>query len=157
LLDVDRIAADLRRREQERSSAAQLRLYRRKLFEEQGPVFFRDLLGEVQRGCKELARRNPKWESAIFEPAADDRNFTARNSHIRPLVKVGVHLTTVNLIVRVEERQNAVDTFILDRQHRIDFSLDDNDRLALCMECSAVSIDDVTDLIVRALFGLPKR
>jgi hypothetical protein len=63
----------------------------------------------------------------------------------------------VNLIVRVEERQNAVDTFILDRQHRIDFSLDDNDRLALCMECSAVSIDDVTDLIVRALFGLPKR
>jgi hypothetical protein len=155
LVDVDAIAADITYREQERSAAQRMALCRRELLADHGPTFFRDLVGEVQRGCKELARRNPKC-AAVCDPPGD-RNFRVRNPDIRPSVEVNVHLSTVNLLIRVQERQSGADPFTVQRQHRVDFSIDDNDRLALCMECLPVNIDDVAELILRAVFGLPKR
>jgi hypothetical protein len=151
---VDDIASEIESRRELQTSADELRLNRLRLFRELGPLLFQQLMTEVRRGCGALAELRPECASLIYD-AATDNLFTLRNLGIRPSARVTTHLNTSNLVIRIEKAQSAIDPYVFDQQHRVDFTLDSNDQLAFCMECSPLDISDVLRLIVRPLFGLP--
>lgn len=151
---IEELIGEVQHRNQERAQRDALTLHRRTLLADQGPLFFEDLKAQVQRGCTEIARQHPEFASVAFDPQKAT-TFSVRNLDIRPQVKVSAHLHTVCVIILSETRESAVHSFSeTPGRHRIDFGLDSNDQLSLCMNCEHLGIDDVAKLILRPAFGL---
>jgi hypothetical protein len=72
----------------------------------------------------------------------------------RPMMKVTVHLGSVFMIIRVETCSSAAASYSEEANHRIEFGLDADGKLSLCMACVPMTLDDVAKLILRRLVGL---
>lgn len=149
----DDLDTELERRQQEQRTANELKLYRRRVFAEEGRALLEQLAAEVQRGCKRMATRRPGWARVLCDPIFKN-SFTVRNPSVSPSVKVRINLGSTALNISVEKQQSASDPFSATDHHRVDFSLDENDKLAFCLECSPLDIHGIASLIVRPALGL---
>lgn len=149
----DDLDAELEHRQQERRTANELKLYRRRVFAEEGRALLEQLAAEVQRGCRKMATRRSDWACVLCDPIFKN-SFSVRNPSIRPSVKVRINLGTTALNITIEKQQSASDLLSATDHHRVDFTLDENDKLAFCLECSPLDIHGIVSLIVRPALGL---
>jgi len=150
---IDELNDEFRHQQEEISKKDSLRVLRKTVFESEGPTFFAALESEVRNGVDSLAQRNTELKDLILDPSNGRRFFRVRNPELRPSVTVSVHLEWAHIIVRIGMRPSAQDPETENGSHRIDFTLDRNDRLALCMKCEPLNIDDVAKIILRPALG----
>jgi hypothetical protein len=149
---LEELDEDFRFRNQEQSRADALRLHRAELIKDQAPSLFERLKTQVKSGITSLGQRHPELKSIAFESSRPDV-FSVRNSDLDAAVKITARLHT-RIIVIIETRQSAAESFVERGSHWIEFGLDDRDKLSLCLNCLPLGIDDVAKLILRPALGI---
>jgi len=145
LEDLER---ELHFKNQERSHRDEIQHTRLLALQEQGPLFLNDLKRLLRSAVERPAFKN------ILLDDATERSVAVRSSESRPIIKVSAHLSTTCLIMTVATCPSAAVPYVDTANHRIEFGLDVNGKLSLCMECEAVTLDDIAKLMLRHVLGL---
>ena len=145
---IEDLVQELRFKDLERSQRDALQYQRLIALQDQGPRFFRDLQQQLRS-----VGAHPAFRDLLFGEFTE-RDLSVRNSESRPIVKVSAHLNTNGVNVAVATCSSAAVPFTEKTYHRIEFGLDNTGNLSLCMACVAVTLDDVSKLILRHALGL---
>jgi hypothetical protein len=95
----------------------------------------------------------PIFKALLLDDSAEGQ-LIVRCPESRPMVKVTAYLSSVFVGIAVEVCSSAAASYVERANHRIDFGVDGDGKLSLCMECSQVTLDDVAKLILRHALGL---
>jgi hypothetical protein len=145
---IDDLGQELQFKDQERSQKDALQYQRLLGLQEQGPLFFKDLKQQLRSAAAHSA-----FKDILFGDLAE-RSLSVRNSESRPIVKVTAHLSTTCIIIVVEACSSAAVPYVETANHRIEFGLDVNGKLSMCMECIPITLEDIAKLILRHAVGL---
>jgi hypothetical protein len=145
---LDDVGEELHAKDQQRSQRDALRQQCLLAMQEQGALFFKDLKRQLR-----FAAAHPAFKGVLFEELTE-RSFSVRDAESRPMVKVSVHLSGVFIVIVVQICSSAAASYVETANHRIEFGLDVNGKLSMCMACAPVTLDDVAKLVLRHVVGL---
>jgi hypothetical protein len=152
---IEDLEDEFRNRATDLATVNALRLHRFTVFEQEGRKFFDDLMAKAQEGIRLMKVRNAGLEELALDPSGTDKkHFTLRNSQLRPEIRVTVSLNKMSILISQETTGKATDEFVPKEFKEVDFHLDANDRLAFCVQCAPVGVEDILKLVLRPVLGL---